>query len=94
MRKLPSRYSPGTKVTVGTSAVLVSDYKAQKLVTLIEADKANASIVYIGGTSAVTTAAGFGELAAGESMTLEGSARVYAIAGGAAQSVRILEGLN
>ena len=94
MRKLPNRYGPGTKVSVGTSAVLASAHKAQKLTTLIQADKANAQLIYVGGTSAVTTAAGFGELAAGESLTLEGAAAVYVIAGGASQNVRVLEGFN
>ncbi len=86
--------SPGTKVAVGTSAVLVSAWSPNKEYTMLEADKANASTLYFGGTSAVTAAAGFGELSAGEVVTFPGPAAVYAISDGAAQNVRVVEGLK
>ncbi len=81
-----------SKVSVGATFALVSAWRADKRYTMVQADSANTELVYIGGTSGVTTSAGFGELDAGEVVTILGSAAVYAIAGGASQNVRVLEG--
>lgn len=83
-----------TKVTVGTSGVLVSAASGSKMWTMLEADKANgANLLYFGSTTGVTTASGFGELAIGEVLTIPGGAAIYAISGAASQAVRVLTGL-
>ncbi len=61
---------------------------------MCEADKANASTLYFAGKSTLTTANGWGELSAGEVVTFMGPAAVYAISDGAAQNVRVIEGLK
>lgn len=83
-----------TKVTVGTSGVLVSAASGSKMWTMLEADKANAAnLLYFGATTGVTTASGFGELAAGEVLTIPGGGAICAVSGAAAQSVRVLVGM-
>jgi hypothetical protein len=78
-------------VTVGATAVVVSAWRAGKLYTMVEAASANTGIIYVG-DSTVTTAIGFGELAAGQVITIQGAAAVYCIASAASQAVRVLEG--
>lgn len=80
-----------TKVSVGATAVPVSAFDADKAYTMVQADKANTQLIYVGNAS-VDTASGFGELDAGETVTIQGAAPVYCIAGGASQNVRVLEG--
>lgn len=84
-----------SKVEVGAAAVLVSAWNPAKVFTMVQADKANAQLVYVG-DAGVTTAIGFGELAGatGDVATIVGPAAVYAIAGGASQNVRVLEGIE
>jgi hypothetical protein len=79
-----------TKTSVGTSAVSLGASNPKRTKLLIEADAANSGTIYLG-DSGVTTASGFGELLAGESIELETSAQVYAIASAASQNVRTLE---
>lgn len=76
------------KTAVGTSAVQVSAANGPgKVGVHIQADKANTGTIYLGITG-VTTANGYGELAAGDSIYLETSAAVFAISDVAAQNVR------
>lgn len=83
-----------SKVTVGTSSVLVSAASGSKMWTMLEADKANSTnLLYFDGVTGVTTASGFGELAAGETLTIPGGGAVYSISGAASQAVRVLVGL-
>lgn len=89
---LANRVVP-SKVAVGTSAVVASAASGSKVWTMLEADKANTQPLYFGGASTLTTTDGFGELAAGEVLTIPGAAVVYVIAGGASQNVRVLAGL-
>ena len=86
--------NPEKKVTVGATFALLSAWNPGKNYTMVEADKANTQPLYLGSTSSVATTTGFGELAAGEVVTIEGAGAVYAIAGGASQSARVVEGMQ
>lgn len=86
--------NPAKKVTVGASAVLLSAWNPDKNYTMVQADKANAELLYVDDSSDVSTSDGFGELAAGEVVTILGSGAVYGIAGGASQAARIIEGMK
>lgn len=85
-----STIGTAAKTSVGAAAVSIAAANAKRLKLLVEADAANTGTIYLG-DSTVTTALGFGELSAGDSIELETSAQVYAIASAASQNVRTLE---
>lgn len=83
-----------SKVSVGATFALLSAWNASKTYTIVSADAGNTQLLYVGGTSSVATASGFGELSAGQTVTILGAAAVYGIAGGSSQNARVVEGFK
>lgn len=85
---VPARTVTHTAVAVGVAAVEVSALNLQKRRVVIQASRSNLGTVYLGITG-VTTANGFAELQAGDSMVINSTAAIFAIASLAAQEVRV-----
>ena len=81
---LPKKKLVAGQTTVGTTAVAVTNEPHDIIV--VKALAGNTGKVYVGPDANVTTSNGF-ELSAGDGVTLETSAPVYAIADAAGQGV-------
>jgi hypothetical protein len=83
-----------SRVTVGTSGVSVSAADPQKVWAVVQSDPGNGSRIYLGGASSITSSTGAPSLAAEKAVTIIGAAAIYAVAGGASQTVLVLEGFR